>query len=78
MKFNPDDTIVALSTPQGEGAIGVIRLSGRDAISICDVIFKGKNLSKADANTLHFGRIIDPSTASTLVSTVHMSFSAIK
>ena len=62
MKFNLEDTIVALSTPQGEGAIGVIRLSGRNAIFLSDIIFKGKNLLNAEANTLHFGRIVDPNT----------------
>ena len=54
-----DDTIVALSTPPGEGAIGVIRLSGRDALSIVNAIFRGKDLEKAEANTVHFGRIVE-------------------
>ncbi len=53
------DTIVALSTPQGEGAIGVIRLSGKEAIRICDDIFFGKKLSKQDSHTAHFGTIKD-------------------
>ncbi len=55
--YNLSDTIVALSTPQGEGAIGVIRLSGNKAISICDEVFFGKNLSKQKSHTLHFGTI---------------------
>lgn len=63
ININTEDTIVALSTPPGEGAIGVIRLSGTEAISITDKIFKGKNLSKSAANTLHFGKIVDPATA---------------
>lgn len=76
MNFNLEDTIVALSTPQGEGAIGVIRLSGKDAFSISNVIFKGKNLAKANANTLHFGRIVDPSTTSTIDEVVLGLFKA--
>lgn len=76
MNFNLEDTIVALSTPQGEGAIGVIRLSGRDAISLSDIIFKGKNLSKAEGNTLHFGRIVDPHTETTIDEVVIGLFKA--
>ena len=54
------DTIVALSTPPGQGAIGVIRLSGNHAISIVDEIFFSKNnLTKVAPNTVHFGRIKD-------------------
>ncbi len=52
------DTIVALSTPPGEGAIGVIRLSGPDSITIAAAMFRGKDLGKQAANTLHFGRLI--------------------
>ena len=51
------DTIVALSTPQGSGAIGVIRMSGTDAIHICNEVFKGKNLLKQKTHTIHFGTI---------------------
>ncbi len=54
-----NDTIVALATPPGEGAIGIIRLSGADAISIADKIFKGKKLSEQPSHTIHFGRIVD-------------------
>jgi tRNA modification GTPase len=54
-----DDTIVALSTPQGVGAIGVIRLSGTDSIEICNKIFKGKDLTKQETHTLHFGHIVN-------------------
>ena len=53
------DTIVALATAPGEGAIGVIRLSGADAIAIADKIFKGKKPSKQATHTLHFGKIVD-------------------
>ena len=51
------DTIVALATPPGVGAIGVIRLSGPGAIAIVDPIFKGKILAKQASHTAHFGRI---------------------
>ncbi|RYZ17034.1 MAG: tRNA uridine-5-carboxymethylaminomethyl(34) synthesis GTPase MnmE, partial [Sphingobacteriales bacterium] len=52
-------TIVALSTPSGAGAIGVIRLSGPDAISITDNVFSGKKLAEQASHTLHFGLIKD-------------------
>jgi len=56
------DTIVALATPQGIGAIGVIRLSGENAISICESVFATKSLKKIDlqsknSHTIHFGVI---------------------
>lgn len=56
------DTIVALATPAGAGAIAVIRVSGKDAITICAPIFrsiKGKNLEKQKSHTIHLGHIID-------------------
>lgn len=53
------DTIVALSTPAGKGAIAVIRLSGPDAISLTDKIFSGKKLSEQPSHTLHYGTIRD-------------------
>jgi tRNA modification GTPase len=52
------DTIVALATPQGVGAIGVIRLSGPQSIALVNSVFKGKNLSLQTGNTIHFGRIV--------------------
>jgi tRNA modification GTPase len=54
-----NETIVALSTPPGAGAIGVIRLSGKDAIQITNAVFKGKDLLLQDSHTLHFGLIKD-------------------
>jgi tRNA modification GTPase len=57
--MNNVQTIVALSTPSGSGALGVIRLSGPDAISIINSIFKGKDLTKQASHTLHFGLIMD-------------------
>lgn len=53
-----NDTIVALATAPGVSAIGVIRLSGADAIHIADKIFKGKSLLKQASHTIHFGHII--------------------
>ena len=63
MTFN-SDTIVALATPQGIGAIGIIRLSGVNSISICGSIFGTKSLKKIDldaaaSHTIHFGMIHD-------------------
>ncbi|MEL1196045.1 hypothetical protein AADX85_13315, partial [Staphylococcus epidermidis] len=40
------DTIAAISTPPGEGAISIVRLSGEDAVKIANKVFKGKNLEK--------------------------------
>lgn len=54
-----EDTIVALATPNGIGAIGLIRLSGPEAISIANSVFKGKDLRKQDSHTIHFGHIVD-------------------
>jgi len=58
MNYNAD-TIVALATPAGIGAIGVIRLSGPDAITIANKVFKGKDLTKQASHTIHFGSIAD-------------------
>jgi len=54
-----DDTIVALATPQGIGAIGVIRLSGKEAIDIANQVFHGKDLNQQASHTIHFGTIRD-------------------
>jgi tRNA modification GTPase len=54
---NLTDTIVALATPAGVGAIGVIRLSGPDAIQIVSRLFSGKNLLEQDSHTIHLGTI---------------------
>jgi tRNA modification GTPase len=53
------DTIIALSTPPGSGAIGVIRLSGPNAISLVNEVFAGKDLVQQASHTLHFGLIKD-------------------
>lgn len=56
------DTIAAISTPIGEGAIAIVRLSGQRAIPIASEIFSGKNLQQVDSHTIHYGKIIDPKT----------------
>lgn len=53
------DTIIALSTPPGSGAIGVIRLSGPEAIALTNTVFAGKDLTQQASHTLHFGLIKD-------------------
>ena len=56
------DTIAAIATPAGEGAISVIRVSGEDTFKICDKIFKspsGKKISEQKGYTIHYGEIID-------------------
>ncbi|WP_244088158.1 tRNA uridine-5-carboxymethylaminomethyl(34) synthesis GTPase MnmE [Companilactobacillus sp. RD055328] len=53
------DTIAAVSTPPGEGAISIVRLSGEQSIEIANKIFKGKNLATVDSHTINYGHIID-------------------
>ena len=57
MSHHLTDTIVALATPSGIGAIGVIRLSGPDAIRIANSVFHGKDLEQQASHTVHFGTI---------------------
>lgn len=56
--FDSQDTIVAISTPPGSGALGILRLSGPEAIAIADGVFKGASLAKAAGRTLHYGQLI--------------------
>ena len=51
------NTIVAIATPPGFGALGVIRISGIESIAIATKIFDGKKLQEQSGQTLHFGRI---------------------
>ncbi|WP_421804925.1 tRNA uridine-5-carboxymethylaminomethyl(34) synthesis GTPase MnmE [Flagellimonas sp.] len=56
------DNIVALATPSGTGAIAVIRVSGPDAITLMDPLFKsikGKKLANQKSHTIHLGHIVD-------------------
>ncbi|MEL4308931.1 tRNA uridine-5-carboxymethylaminomethyl(34) synthesis GTPase MnmE [Joostella sp. CR20] len=60
--MNIHDTIIALATPAGAGAIAVIRISGKDAISIADAQFKSikdKTLATQKSHTIHLGHIVD-------------------
>ena len=75
MSHHLTDTIVALATPSGVGAIGVIRLSGPDAIRIASSVFHGKDLEQQASHTVHFGtirndegRILDEVLATVFVS----------
>ena len=54
-----NDTIVAISTTMGVGAISIIRLSGKDAIAIVNQCFKGKNLEEVPTHTINYGHIYD-------------------
>ncbi|PZX03741.1 tRNA modification GTPase trmE [Psychrobacillus insolitus] len=59
------DTIAAISTPLGEGAIAIVRLSGSNAISIANQIFhspNGKNLFNQASHTIHYGHLVDSET----------------
>lgn len=54
-----NDTIAAISTAMGVGAISIVRVSGEDAISIVNSIFKGNDLTKVESHTINYGYIID-------------------
>ncbi|APH37835.1 tRNA uridine-5-carboxymethylaminomethyl(34) synthesis GTPase MnmE [Bacillus velezensis] len=59
------DTIAAISTPMGEGAIAIVRLSGPEAVKIADKMYKGPKgttLSSAESHTIHYGHIADSTT----------------
>lgn len=56
------DTIAAISTPPGEGAISIVRLSGEQALTVAQQIFKGKALTKCASHTINYGHVVDPKT----------------
>jgi tRNA modification GTPase len=60
----PEDTIAAISTPVGQGGIGIVRISGPEALPIADSIFRPRrtdgNVSSADTFTMLYGEAIDP------------------
>lgn len=59
------DTIAAISTPMGEGAIAIVRLSGDKAVEIADRVFKtpgGKSLMEQPSHTIHYGHLHEPKT----------------
>ena len=56
------DTIAAISTPPGEGAISIVRLSGEQAVAIANKVYRSgtKDLAKVPTHTIHYGHIVDP------------------
>jgi tRNA modification GTPase len=56
-----NDTIAAISTSLGVGAISIIRVSGEDSINVVNKIFKGKDLTKVNSHTINYGHICDGS-----------------
>jgi len=65
MKLWENDTITAISTPIGEGGIGIVRISGPKTLEIAQEVFRDKNLNKIKikdffSHTAHFGFVIDP------------------
>ena len=56
-----NDTIAAISTSQGVGAIAIVRVTGPDAIEIVNKIYKGKDLTKVESHTINYGKIVDRS-----------------
>ena len=60
------DTIAAISTPPGEGAISIVRLSGETAVATANKVFKGKDLTQVKSHTIHYGHIVDPDTDKTI------------
>ena len=54
-----NDTICAIATSQGVGAIAIIRVSGEEAINIVNKIFKGKDLTKVESHSINYGHIVD-------------------
>ena len=60
MKLPDHDTIAAIATPQGEGALSIIRLSGPDALGVADRVFRGaERILDVPAYTVHYGRVVD-------------------
>ena len=59
-----NDTIVALATPSGAGAVAIIRMSGKDAITIASNVFQsvsGKDITQQKTHTIHLGTIVEDS-----------------
>ncbi|MCM1491570.1 MAG: tRNA uridine-5-carboxymethylaminomethyl(34) synthesis GTPase MnmE [Muribaculum sp.] len=59
MNYELTDTIVALATPHGKGALAIVRISGPDAINIADSVWQGKSLLSCKSHTVHLGYIKD-------------------
>ncbi|MCD4785399.1 MAG: tRNA uridine-5-carboxymethylaminomethyl(34) synthesis GTPase MnmE [Candidatus Eremiobacteraeota bacterium] len=64
MDFLMNDTIAAISTPPGEGGIGIVRISGDDVLEIVEKIFRGPagNKAKVEPRKVHYGHILNPDT----------------
>lgn len=60
------DTIAAVSTPPGEGGIGIVRLSGPDSFAIAERIFRTAHPGELKSHRLHYGRVFDPATGENL------------
>ncbi|QDI91643.1 tRNA uridine-5-carboxymethylaminomethyl(34) synthesis GTPase MnmE [Salicibibacter halophilus] len=61
------DTIAAISTPPGEGAIAIIRISGDDSVAIAERMYRGnQNLRDVDSHTIHYGHLVQPATNETV------------
>ncbi|MFH1501715.1 MAG: tRNA uridine-5-carboxymethylaminomethyl(34) synthesis GTPase MnmE [Candidatus Eisenbacteria bacterium] len=59
MRESPGDTIAAISTAAGRGAIAVVRVSGGNALEIADAVFEGVSLPDCVSHTVHYGRVVD-------------------
>lgn len=56
MPYQPGETIAAIATPPGEGGVAIIRISGREAVSVADKIFSG-SIASYKTHTVHFGKV---------------------
>src|SRR5664279_4049244 len=56
--YQPHDTIAAIATPPGEGGVAIVRISGKEAISVASKIFSGP-VSTYLSHTVHFGHVLD-------------------
>ena len=62
MEITEFDTIAAISTPPGEGAISIVRMSGENAVKIATKVFQGKDLTQVASHTINYGYISDPAS----------------
>lgn len=67
------DTIAAISTALGEGAIGIVRLSGENAVEIANQLFVGKNLHDVPSHTIHYGHLKNPKEQDKMIDEVMVS-----
>ncbi len=72
-RYSLDDTIAAISTPMGESGIGIVRLSGKDALAVADSIFLSKNegsVSNFMTYTTHYGWIVEDKKSKAIVDEI--------